>query len=69
MIDLNVRVDAADILDALILTRDDDFLFELITDLDAMMVDWDFTERLYKHFKSLHTEYKEEKKWLKELYK
>jgi hypothetical protein len=68
MLDLNVAIDPADVLDALIQTRDDDALFEFIVDLDAMMVDWDFTERLYKHFKMLHKEYKDERNYLKELY-
>lgn len=69
MIDIRVAVSPEDLLDGLVMLRDEDALFELITDIDAMMVDWDFTERLYNHFKLLHKEYKEEKKMLKELYK
>lgn len=69
MFNLNIAVDPADVLDAFLMTRDEDAVIEFITDLESRWGDWDLTERLYKHFKTLHKEYKEEKKYLGELFK
>jgi hypothetical protein len=69
MLNLNVAVDPDEFVDSLVRTRDDNAIFEIIVMIDDLMVDWDFTERLYKHFKQQHKDYKEEKKYLKELYR
>jgi hypothetical protein len=58
-IDLNIPVDIEDVISS-IGELDYDDIFKVIKDIDFMMQDWDFTERLYKHFKKLHEEYMEE---------
>ena len=42
-------------------------VFDLIKELDAGMGEWDFTEKLYQHFKKLHDEYLMEEKLMNDL--
>lgn len=53
-----VEVSASDIVDGL----DRDAIFKLITEVDEMLADWDFTVQLYEHFAKLKAEYDAEVK-------
>lgn len=37
---------------------EDEDVFDLIVALDQHIEDWDFTERVYRHFKEQHKEFK-----------
>jgi len=55
---LTVTVDAEATVDLVEVVRwlTLDEVFDLIVHMDAMAGDWDFSEKLYNHFKKLHEE-------------
>jgi len=69
--DKKVKLSCAISLDEIIHSLNKEFefdeLFEFITRLDLRIADWNFTERLYQHFKGEHDEYLKEKEIDKEI--
>lgn len=61
MLNLNLPVAVTDIICAAADVPQDE-LFDLIVELDKSQQEWDFTERLYHHFRGLHKELKAERK-------
>jgi len=57
---LSCAVSPDEIINSLTSDFDFDELFDFITSLDLAVADWDFTERLYQHFKDEHAKYIEE---------
>lgn len=47
-----VEIDLDELVDTLASELDQDKMFQLICDLDECMQDWDFTKRLFLHFKN-----------------
>jgi hypothetical protein len=64
-VDIELSINVEDIISS-IGEMDYDDIFEIIKKIDVTMQDWDFTERLYEHFKKLHEEYIKEWEFLSE---
>jgi hypothetical protein len=56
----SAELDSDDIVCDLTTSLDYDELFDFIKIIDEGVADWDFTEKLYKHFSKLHKKYLKE---------
>lgn len=57
---LNTSIDLEDLSQQIASSCDYDQLFKLIEYIDTHICDWEFTIRLYKHFKKLKDEFNKE---------
>lgn len=61
-LNINVELDIKDLLGAIDEHLDYDQIFDFIVNLDEEICNWEFTNRLYEHFKKMHKEFLEETK-------
>ena len=61
-IEISTKVDLDSLIYDLVVQASEKELVQFIIDLDAEMSDWQFTEKVYKHFKSEHKTYKRDVK-------
>jgi len=60
LIDIKAKIDIDDLIDTVTFELDEEKSFKMITEIDSSMMNWEFTIKVYNHFKKLYEEFKDQ---------